>query len=196
MEGFECLSIPNSICTGLRVLLKNSFLHAVVETNDVSDPVGSSIRSRSSPARFANYEIALPVETTLMMRNIPTKFTQRSLIELLVKDFDLSCIDFFYLPIDFKSEKNLGYAFVNFTSNSALSSFLSVFQNARLSDKSNKVLSLSLAKVQGLEKNYNLFKTSSVMTLAPPHFRPMMKCTSCGKLIALSSNGVSKCEMC
>ena len=146
---------------------------------------------------LANYEKpTTPSETTLMIRNIPTKFTQSTLLAEFSREFDSSLIDFFYLPIDFKSEKNLGYAFINFSCNSALQSFMGVFQNARLSSTSNKVLSLSRAKVQGLERNYNLFKTSSVMTLAPPHFRPMMKCENCGKLVSLSSNGVAICEMC
>lgn len=196
MEGCEYLSLSNSICSGLRVLLKNSFLHAVVEFPEELDAKGSCLRSRSSPARLANYEKPPPGESTLMIRNIPTKFTQASLLSEFHKDFDTSCIDFFYLPIDFKSEKNLGYAFVNFVSNTALNCFLSVFQRARLSANSSKVLALSLAKVQGLERNYNLFKTSSVMTHAPAHFRPMMKCESCGELMPMSSTGVSTCEKC
>ena len=39
--------------------------------------------------------------TTLMIRNIPNKYTQTMLLECINKKFS-NCFDFFYLPIDFK----------------------------------------------------------------------------------------------
>jgi RNA recognition motif-containing protein len=193
MEGLGVLSIPFTINQGLKLLLKNSFIHA--EDDSAGTPVssGAKSRSRSSPPRFASYTAP---NTTVMIRNIPTKFTQYTLLACLECLFDVSCIDFFYAPTDFKSEKSLGYAFINFSTHENLMKFMDVFRNARLSPQSSKVLSLSLAKIQGREKNFNLFKTSSVMTFAPPHFRPMMKCKGCDKLTPLQSDGSAICEMC
>jgi RNA recognition motif-containing protein len=193
MEGLGVLSIPNTINQGLKLLLKNSFLHA--EDVFLADHAShrAQARSRSSPPRLTSYTA---LDTTVMIRNIPTKFAQNSLLEALSDRFDVSCIDFFYAPTDFKSEKSLGYAFINFSTHEELNMFMKVFRDVRLSPQSTKILSLSLAKIQGREKNYNLFKTSSVMTFAPPHFRPMMKCIGCAKLSPLQSDGSVICEMC
>ncbi|GLJ12887.1 hypothetical protein SUGI_0199850 [Cryptomeria japonica] len=67
--------------------------------------------------------------TTLMVRNIPNKYSQPQLIKLLdehclqqnsqksVSNNEVeSAYDFVYLPVDFKNRCNLGYGFVNFTS--------------------------------------------------------------------------------
>lgn len=55
----------------------------------------------------------LDKRTTIMIRNIPNKYTQT----MLLQEIDASyrgAYDFFYLPIDFKNKCNVGYAFINF----------------------------------------------------------------------------------
>ena len=195
MEGFAFLSIPQTIHNGLRVLLKNSFIHTEQVTEALDVPGSASRRSHSAPPRVTSCE-ARSGPTTLMVRNIPTKFTQGSLLENVKASYDTALIDFFYLPIDFKSYKNLGYAFINFVSHEALCLFNDQFTNKRLSPNSGKMLALSAAKIQGLEKNYNLFKSSSVMTYAPVEFRPMVKCRSCGQLCAVCPENETMCEQC
>lgn len=194
MEGFELSSISKSIHHGLRVLLKNSFIHTEAVWDEPS-ATSASKRSRSAPPYVASSEFA-PKPTTLMLRNIPTKFTQITLMNVLSNSFDMSPVDFFYLPIDFKSGKNLGYAFINFESNDSYTEFLERFSGQRLSPQSTKVLSLTPAKIQGLDKNYNLFKTSSVMTYAPPEFRPMTKCSKCALLRPMLGDNAVICEEC
>jgi hypothetical protein len=51
--------------------------------------------------------------TTVMVKNIPNKYTQRNLLDLIDVNY-AGTYDFFYLPIDFKNKCNLGYAFINF----------------------------------------------------------------------------------
>jgi hypothetical protein len=53
--------------------------------------------------------------TTLMIKNIPNKYTQKMLLELFDREHRTN-YDFFYLPIDFKNNCNVGYAFINMTS--------------------------------------------------------------------------------
>lgn len=50
--------------------------------------------------------------TTVMIKNIPNKYTQKMLLERIdVKH--AGRYDFFYLPIDLKNNCNVGYAFIN-----------------------------------------------------------------------------------
>ncbi len=50
--------------------------------------------------------------TTLMIKNIPNKYTQKMLLSTVDEHFR-GTYDFFYLPIDFKNKCNVGYAFIN-----------------------------------------------------------------------------------
>lgn len=51
--------------------------------------------------------------TTIMIKNIPNKYTQQMLLETI--DYSSAGkYDFFYLPIDIKNQCNVGYAFINF----------------------------------------------------------------------------------
>ena len=196
METMEAFRLSATIHRGFRLILKNSFIHA--EQDDVyplnADP---RCRSHSAPAPERRSSLAEPVskipsefrgKTTVMIRNIPTRFTQESLLWVICDEFSESCMDFFYLPIDFKTGKNLGYCFINFTNSEFLMSFMRLFESRKLNANSEKLLSVSLAKIQGLEKNFNLFKVSAVMTVAPPKFRPMVICENCGRLAPLANS--------
>lgn len=50
--------------------------------------------------------------TTIMLKNIPNKYTQKMLLATIDESFK-GTYDFFYLPIDFKNKCNVGYAFIN-----------------------------------------------------------------------------------
>ena len=54
--------------------------------------------------------------TTLMIRNIPNKYTQKILMQTIDGQGFYGKYDFFYLPIDFKNRCNVGYAFINMAS--------------------------------------------------------------------------------
>ncbi len=59
--------------------------------------------------------------TTLMIKNIPNKYTQKMLLATIDEDFR-GQYDFFYLPIDFKNKCNVGYAFINMVRSARLAS--------------------------------------------------------------------------
>jgi len=87
-----------------------------------------------------------------------------------------SAIDFFYLPIDFKKNCNLGYAFLNFSNGCAADAFAAEFNEGRLPSfrKSPKVLAVQKARVQGVEANVKKFRSSAVMGSMSDAFKPML----------------------
>ena len=73
--------------------------------------------------------------TTLMMKNIPNKYTQEGLLKMLNQKNEGE-FDFFYLPIDFtvnnttyihnhnnQNKCNVGYAFINFVKGQHIQKF-------------------------------------------------------------------------
>jgi hypothetical protein len=61
--------------------------------------------------------------TTLMMRNIPNRFSRDQLLDLFDEQGFATCYDLVYLPLDFKQGVGLGYAFINFVSNAEAARF-------------------------------------------------------------------------
>merc|ERR550514_550286 len=110
------------------------------------------------PARPSAYENSTPDmdenpfdnDTTLMLRNLPNKLTQRRLVDRL--EAYRYAIDFLYLPTDFKNKCNLGYAFINFSMGSAAAKFFKEFDGTRMLGfrRSQKVLAVQPARIQGL----------------------------------------------
>ncbi|XP_027355414.1 uncharacterized protein LOC113865207 [Abrus precatorius] len=119
-------------------------------------------------------------ETTVMIKNIPSKYTRDMLVEFLddhcmvvnrrekeaVKvngeEHNILAFDFVYLPIDFKSGLNKGYAFVNFTKPKAAWKFLLTASNMKWSlFQSHKIREVVAARLQGKEKLERHFETMS-----------------------------------
>jgi len=99
--------------------------------------------------------------TTVMFRNIPSRYTQQSLlVELRAEGFQP---DYFYLPMDFKKNANAGYAFLNFGDEKEVAAFRGRFDGARLAIRSAKLLQVVPAALQGYEANQAHMQHSAVM---------------------------------
>ncbi|KAI3989141.1 hypothetical protein MKX01_033177 [Papaver californicum] len=119
--------------------------------------------------------------TTLMIRNIPSKYTREMLTNLLedhckmVNEIEakesaeekdnayerLSAFDFLYLPIDFKTGCNKGYAFVNMINSSGAKKLGLFLDNYRWSVyQSKKICKFTDAKYQGKEALVKHFSNS------------------------------------
>ena len=112
------------------------------------------------------------VSTTVMLRNIPNKYTSEMLLDQFTEfGFMTSEIDFFYLPIDFRNKCNVGYAFVNFQSHDRAVSFMERFENYHLpATNSHKVCTVCWARVQGRDANISHYRDSPIL----PEYRPML----------------------
>eukprot|EP00434_Breviolum_minutum_P012873 symbB.v1.2.011346.t1/scaffold745.1/size165919/3 len=92
--------------------------------------------------------------TTVMLKNVPLKYTQRKLLrELLAAGFQ-GKMDFIYLPLDPRTRSSRGFAFCNFSSPQAAECFYSCFHRRFLKAHSAEApLEVAAAEVQGFEEN-------------------------------------------
>lgn len=115
--------------------------------------------------------------TTLVVRNIPPRFT----LEHLLCQWPVE-IDFLYLPNSFESAGNLSFAFVNFTSAAAAEAFREQWHKKRLpGPRSRKALDIGAAEVQGLTQNLARFGRGKCGRIKNPSFLPAVRCN--GRLV-------------
>ena len=101
--------------------------------------------------------------TTLMIKNIPNKYSQQMLLDSINKNHSYT-YDFLYLPIDFKNRCNVGYAFINFVDFRYIYYFYEEFDGKKWEKfKSEKVCALSYARIQGRNNLEKHFQTSNIM---------------------------------
>ena len=87
--------------------------------------------------------------TTIMIKNIPNKFTKESLFNIIDKDFK-SAYDILILPTDVASYKNFGYSFINFTSSYYIPYFYYLFNGKKWSSTNSlKICEITYSKIQG-----------------------------------------------
>lgn len=105
--------------------------------------------------------------TTLMIRNIPNKYTQRMMLDFL----DLrhrDTYDFFYLPIDFRNRCNVGYAFINMVDPKHVAELARDLHGKRWAQfNSDKICQVAYARMQGLEQILAHFQKSSLLDESP-----------------------------
>ncbi|KAF3325000.1 Protein MEI2-like 6 [Carex littledalei] len=154
-------------------------------------------RRPSAKVSHRKYEIRKDADfekggkTTLMIKNIPCN--KGRLLAILrdhcIEENEKACalegdeavfseFDFFYLPIDFRTHSNLGYAFVNFTSSVGAWRLFKYLHNYRwISAESNKVCQVSFARIQGLVESIEhadqmIFFRGVLDAFLPVHFEP------------------------
>eukprot|EP00439_Symbiodinium_sp_Y106_P054591 s2522_g7.t1 len=116
--------------------------------------------------------------TTVMMRNLPNKYTQQMLLgELRDAGFHMQeDFDFFYLPMDHCNCANLGYCFINFTKTARANDFAGAFSGKRMRRfNSHKTAVIMPASIQGYEQNYTYYISTRVAQAADPQhgYRPL-----------------------
>lgn len=99
-----------------------------------------------------------------MIRNIPNKYTQQMLLQTLDRT-QKDNYDFFYLPIDFKNNCNMGYAFINFVDSIFIVNFFYQYDGTKWAQfNSDKICKITYGRIQGkkaLENNFSTMQQQS-----------------------------------
>lgn len=113
--------------------------------------------------------------TTMMLRNIPNKYTQNTLLQEIDDLGFVGQYDFFYLPMDVHNRSNVGYAFVNFMEPQHAERFRVTFADHRFQRfQSRKISSVCVAHVQGLDENLRHFENRAVTHARNDQYRPIV----------------------
>ncbi|KAL4423997.1 hypothetical protein ABPG75_001298 [Micractinium tetrahymenae] len=101
--------------------------------------------------------------TTLMVKNIPNKYTQKMLLALVEERFR-GMFDFFYLPIDFKNKCNVGYAFINMVRPEYIIPFVEELHGKKWPKfNSEKICHIAYGRIQGKAALVQHFQNSSLL---------------------------------
>ncbi|KIJ67889.1 hypothetical protein HYDPIDRAFT_56099, partial [Hydnomerulius pinastri MD-312] len=157
-------------------------VHPYPPTTNRAYPAGYP-SSRAPPENnqldIRKIEQGLDTRTTVMVKNIPNKMTDKELITYINKICPRR-IDFLYLRMDFQNGCNVGYAFVNFISVEDLLRFAKVGLGEKWNMySSEKVLQMSYANYQGKEALVEKFKNSCIMD-EREEWRPKIFCSEPG----------------
>lgn len=139
-----------------------------------AEPEAKAAASNANPAQPP----PPPVNgTTIMLRNLPNRYSQQLLLELLDQQGFPCKYDFVYLPMDFRNGVNLGYAFVNLHTHQDALRAIEIFQGFGNWDfDSAKVCEVSWAHPhQGLAEHVERYRNSPVMhPSTPEEYKPMI----------------------
>lgn len=115
--------------------------------------------------------------TTLMIKNIPVKFLQGDMLTLIDKNFT-GKYDYFYLPMDLKTQCSVGFAFINMLHPLYILDFFLEFHQIRWSDhvplcNSGKYGEIVYANVQGIEQIKQQLYDKNIMKKNDQNIKPI-----------------------
>jgi hypothetical protein len=109
-----------------------------------------------------------------MIRHIHNKYKVSTFLVEIDKYFK-GKYDLFYLPLDYKNNCNLGFAFINFVDPFHIVYFYDVFRGKKWGRfNSDKFCELAYAKFQGKKELISHFEKGTVMKLDSQEKRPLI----------------------
>jgi len=112
--------------------------------------------------------------TTLMIKNIPNKYTLSTFLDDINVYFK-NTYDIFYLPIDYINKCNLGFAFINFVEPLHIILFYELYRGKKWKKfNSDKICELLYAKIQGRNELISHFEKGKVLSFDSENKRPLI----------------------
>ena len=101
--------------------------------------------------------------TTLMLKNIPNRYTQKMMIDYL-NETHFGEYNFLYLRMDYENHCNVGYAFINMVNLSTAATLVERIEGKSWPRfNSNKIGQVTYAEIQGIQALITKFESSDVM---------------------------------
>lgn len=146
---------------------------------DACEASGPTSESSGADAGAKPMVQSVPEEerTTLMVRNIPNEYTRDTFLHLLNTEGFKESYDFIYMPVDFQSDSNFGYAFVNCVSHDEAERVQTHFQCfTEWNVNSRKVCDVAWSGPhQGLAAHVERYRSSPVMHEdVPDKYKPVV----------------------
>jgi len=118
------------------------------------------------------------MHTTVMICNIPIRFSQIDMLALINKH-NFGTYDYYYQPMDLRTNCNRGFAYINFTHPYYIVSFYMEFQQLQWNKvvsqcNSNKRSLLFYANVQGKFANIQSLADKNVMYKPEEMYKPVI----------------------
>jgi RNA recognition motif-containing protein len=150
------------------------------ESPEQSSQIGSE-GSQAGSETQAVHQLAANGEgvsgcTTVMMREVPSKYTQGKLLREIDSSGFTGLYDFIYLPMDSRSNANRGFAFINMISEEAAEDFYRKFHGKHLrhfSASAEKTIIILPADVQGFEENALKYASTMNQGKRTGHTKPV-----------------------
>jgi hypothetical protein len=135
------------------IKMKTSF-NTIFNKNNNNNTNNNNIKGQKGEKQFINLEDIAngkDTRTTIMIRNIPIKYTDEILNETF-KDFH-GKYDCLYMPYDYEKNGNKGYAFINFVNPLHILLFYEKFNGKKwMHFESSKICELNMAHFQGVNE--------------------------------------------
>ena len=123
---------------------------------------------------LSNILQCIDLRTTLMIKNIPNKYTTSLFLEEINEHFK-DTYDIFYLPIDYINKCNLGFAFINFIEPLHIILFYELYRGKKWRKfNSEKKCELLYAKFQGRKELISHFERGKVLSLDSQDKKPLI----------------------
>jgi len=114
------------------------------------------------------------LRTTLMIKNIPNKYTISTFLEEINHYFK-DTYDIFYLPIDYINKCNLGFAFINFVEPFHIILFYELYRGKKWKKfNSDKMCELLYAKFQGRRELISHFEKGKILSFESEDKKPLI----------------------
>ena len=172
----------NNIISNDEVNLINKQIKKIKKGNNLNEPTNNDSEqntninneNNNNLINIENIILGKDKRTTLMIKNIPNKYT----LNVIIKEININFknkYDLFYLPIDYANKCNLGFAFINFVN----SFYIIEFYNLYIGKKwkyfnSEKKCDLLYAKIQGKRDLIKHFEKGKILSLDSEDKKPLI----------------------